>query len=90
MDKVLRVERHARCHCGKTRPSSEREHLPFFEERGPGSQTSKMRCRNCTYNIAAHTPETMKRNRSLICTNFEPLTEGLEFDSYYCGCRGWD
>ena len=79
--------RQARCHCGKTRPSS--PNLAFFEDRSPGTQDH--RCRDCRKFVAAH-EYAPRRVRPEPSENhpFVPMTAGYEFDSYYCGCRGWD
>src|ERR1700760_2938793 len=45
--------REAKCHCGKTQPSS--PNLPFFEFCGEGSQSSKDQCK-CGYAWIAHQP----------------------------------
>lgn len=91
-------ERMARCtYCRRVRPSSEREALPFFEDRGPGSDDAVNHCK-CGYHHVAHTVEGMANNvpsnrRTVIeqgkCRGFEPHGPH-EFDAYYCGCRGWD
>jgi len=63
--------------------------LAFFQWRGPGSPYAKETCKNCGYHEVAHTPEKVRGNTS-ICPKFEPLVEGHPFDSFYCGCKGWD
>lgn len=81
--------RTARCSCGKTKPSDSWHTLPFFEFRGDGSPSATESCKHCGYFRVAHTPEAMARNNGLKCVNFE--SHGAwGFDSYYCGCRGWD
>lgn len=72
--------------CCKVVPS--KWNLPFFEYRGPGSDIGKRSCKHCSYYERAHTEEIRKRNKH-VCSNFEPKGE-FEFDSYYCGCHGWD
>jgi len=87
------MARQARCICGKINPSDEAlpgyKSLPFFEARGPGSPWSLDTCVHCRFAARAHEPEVMARNTSLKCETFEPGAV-LEFDSFYCGCRGWD
>lgn len=83
--------REARCYCGRTRPSTdalEGEHgkLAFFEYRGPESERAQKTCRHCRYHDVAHKPGSSKH----VCDNFEAMVEGYEYDTYYCGCRGWD
>jgi hypothetical protein len=85
----------AKCGCGAKKPSS--PSLAFFEFRGPGSRTANDTCK-CGYALAAHDPIEMARNvpsnRCTVvelgkCKGFEPRG-AYEFDSFYCGCRGWD
>lgn len=78
--------RKARCICGRIETSS--IDLAFFEFRGPGSRAGNATCKNCRYHDVAHTPEKRAKNK-YICDNFESI-ESFEFDSFYCGCRGWD
>ena len=79
--------RQATCTCGNLKQSS--TNLPFFEFLGPGATDDT--CANCGYYEIAHTRKQAGESTSrLICDQFKPLTEGREFDSYYCGCRGWD
>lgn len=70
------------CYCESLVPSESA--LPFFEFRGVGSEAASKRCKNCSYHQSVHT-----QGYSKVCQNFESVNE-LEFDSYYCGCRGWD
>jgi hypothetical protein len=85
--------RTARCGCGKERPSSDRDHLAFFEYRGEGS-SSAANC-ECGYSPVAHDPETPHlRERGTVidqgkCSGYRPRGD-IGTDSYYCGCRGWD
>jgi hypothetical protein len=81
--------RFAKCYCGKTMPSTLDGSLAFFEYRG-GIQNS---CANCGYRDLTHlqfyeiNPLTQRPNDGK-CMNFVPKV--FEFDSFYCGCRGWD
>lgn len=78
------TKRKAKCSCGKIVKSDVK--LAFFEYLGEGSQASINICKHCHYHYTAHTG---KSNNPYICKNFE--SQGaLEFDNYYCGCRGWD
>lgn len=79
--------RQARCTCRRLEPSS--RDLAFFEFCGEGSERATKTCKNCHYHAVAHTAAVMAKNDALKCTNFEPHGP-FEFDSYYCGCRGWD
>lgn len=73
--------------CNGTAPSA--VSLAFFEFKGEGSRNATENCKNCFYNVHAHTPEAMAKNPRLKCTNFEPHGP-YEFDSFYDGCKGWD
>ena len=86
----------ARCSCGRTEPSDAKV-LAFFEYCGPDSRRSQEQCK-CGYNECAHDKEYMSRNvpsnRLTVveqgkCSGFQARGP-LEFDMYYCGCRGWD
>lgn len=70
--------------CRTIKPSSLT--LPFFEFRGYGSPTAENSCGNCGYFRVAH--EDRKGN-SLICFQFK-LRGPVQYDTFYCGCRGWD
>lgn len=90
---TTKTKRMARCpYCKTTAPSSERERLAFFEDRSAGRCNDT--CRNCRYSKVAHGPNGNPRSvagqSSHVCDRFEPLSEGYEYDTYYCGCRGWD
>ena len=88
--KVLKG-REARCGCGRTEPSSVK--LAFFEYRGEGSEIARKGCAHCGYFEVAHTqPQTRTQQNVVergICPGFEPRG-AMEYDSFYCGCRGWD
>ena len=78
--------------CDSTRPSAERATLAFFEDKSKCDDT----CKHCHFHRVAHEPEGVARNvdpRTVIetgeCTGFEPHG-AWAWDSYYCGCRGWD
>lgn len=88
--------REARCTCGKTAPSTDRERLAFFDYRGEGSRYALTSCAVCKFADAAHDPERMKKNvnpRTVVeqgkCTGFVAIG-AHEYDTFYCGCRGWD
>jgi len=84
------TNREARCHCGITRPSYPPERLAFFEYRGEGSRSASI-CKVCGCVLEAHTldakwPELRK------CTEdntYQPRGD-IGYDSFYCGCDGWD
>lgn len=77
----------ARCQCGAERPSD--PSLPFFEDRSAGTQN--LFCKNCRYSLVAHElARELVRPNPHVCDRFEPMREGYETDSFYCGCGGWD
>ena len=93
------LSREARCICGQTVPSTEHARLAFFEYRGPGSDFAEHSCKHCRYHDVAHGPgkeqdirEGKRPRRNVVeeghCPGFEAGPH--EYDSYYCGCRGWD
>jgi hypothetical protein len=79
--------RQARCSCGAITPSSVR--LAFFEYRGPGSPRSQEQCAHCGFNESVHKEDTNGFVAHAKCPGFTPKG-AYEFDSYYCGCAGWD
>lgn len=70
--------------CGTLRPSS--FNLAFFEYRGPGCAKSKNECITCGSHKNFHDP-----NHWGYKGHEHPFIPGhtREYDSYYCGCRGW-
>lgn len=94
-DPELLIGREAKCICGRTVPSTEYERLAFFEFRGAGSQKATETCKHCHYTTVAHQddapvwPNGKTAVQTHGCPGFEPIGP-WEFDSYYCGCRGWD
>ena len=82
------ANRMASCSCGRKEKSA--PDLPFFIYRGPNSDYAKHTCTRCRYSVVAHTTENWARGRSLVCQSFTSNPDGHEYDSYYCGCRGWD
>lgn len=91
-------ERMAKCGCGNTAPSIDRWKLFAFESTAEGSRNAVETCKHCRIHLVAHTVEGMSHNvlsnratviQRGICAGFEPIGE-MEFDRYYCGCRGWD
>ena len=88
-------ERQAIC-CTKEsiRPSKDHDKLAFFEFRGEGSKAAITICKHCRYALIAHQRKQLVENEGkaqykCVCDHFEPQGP-LEYDSYYCGCRGWD
>lgn len=78
--------RKAKCFEGCLRRDSNTE-LAFFEYLGPDSPAAINRCKHCGFYEEAHTKE--KPPMECRSHKFEPHG-AYEFDSYYCGCRGWD
>lgn len=99
------TERMARCGCGKERPSSlGPDVLAFLEDHGPDSRTAREACVHCHYTIEAHDPEVchartygtgenLRFGQTVVeqgkCPGFEPRG-AAPFDTFYCGCRGWN
>jgi hypothetical protein len=75
--------RKAKCYCGKTTESN-LNRCAFFEHKGADSFAAQNHCKNCHYYKGAHNQDYER-----VCNNFEPHGP-FEFDSYYCGCHGWD
>lgn len=90
-ERGLLAGRTARCTCGRECPSEGPmpgfKDIAFLEYLGPGSKHAVASC-SCGYAEVAHTAEVRARN-SYICEAFAARGPH-EFDSYYCGCRGWD
>lgn len=81
-------DRQARCQCGHTQPSADADRLAFFEFRGEGSKHATTLC-HCGYALAAHDKPHVAAHHAK--TRKEPAPRGPhEYDSFYCGCRGWD
>lgn len=84
-----RIEgRRARCYCGEETESTN-PLASFVQYRGPGSGWAVDHCR-CGYARVAHLKWNPLTGRAGI-TDHEFEERGpSEFDSFYCGCRGWD
>lgn len=84
--------RQARCYCGKTVQSVADGTLAFFEFKGEGSREAMERCGHdkCFFFKGVHGEINSFTGRAGI-TDHEFVPHGaFEFDSFYCGCRGWD
>ena len=86
------TNRKAKCaDCTKVVDSN--ESLAFFEFQGEGSRRASDYCGNCGMAKTAHISKnagTIHHSvASSVCDEFEPRG-AMEFDNYYCGCRGWD
>ena len=81
--------RMARCRCGYIRPSSERAKLFGFTDRSLASEQKY--CRHCGKYEVAHYPGCSQAQPDQYERHqFEPREEAAEFDTFYCGCDGWD
>jgi hypothetical protein len=79
--------RMARCSCGEMQPSSP-DLFGLTDLSADGRHANKT-CGTCRYSIVAHTDEIQWGPAIGVCEEFTPIG-GQEFDSFYCGCRGWD
>jgi hypothetical protein len=90
-ERGLLAGRTARCECGRTCPSGGTApgytEIPFFQYRGLGSQEAEETCVCGKYRVA-HGAHAANQGR-YACDDFR-LRGPSEFDSFYCGCRGWD
>jgi len=85
---LLLGDRQAKCFCGATAPSH-KSRLAFFQYLGEGSRNATERCA-CGYSEVVHHPINAVTGRAGITDHaFEPVG-AEEYDSFYCGCRGWD
>lgn len=66
--------------------------LAFFEFKGEGSRIAMERCKECGFADVAHEGEKLgKWVRDADVKRHPFVPHGpYEFDSYYCGCYGWD
>lgn len=81
--------REAQCSCGRKTAST--MNLAFFEFRGEGSTRSLTTCADCGSAEVLHrefNPVTQRPGTKLD-HKFVPRG-AFEFDSFYCGCYGWD
>ena len=60
--------------------------LAFFEYKGPGSPHSTTMCVCGYYEVGHGKP---RKPHVEVCNQFRPVGPA-DFDTYYCGCRGWD
>jgi hypothetical protein len=79
--------REARCYCGTTRPSDP-DSLAFFQYRGPGSSHATTTCK-CGYALEAHDKPHVQKQCAITGKGQTPRGPA-PYDSFYCGCRGWD
>lgn len=83
--------RQAKCYCGRTEPSDSRiAAMGFFEYRGAGSDSAVHHCGTCGYYDTAHLTINPLTGREGITEHDFVQRGASEFDSFYCGCRGWD
>ena len=81
--------RMAKCTCGKEVPST-----PSLL-RTTAEQWAKDRCAVCCYALGAHSPESRVKPHMRRAMGdgheFVPTPpDARDYDTYYCGCRGWD
>lgn len=79
--------REARCGCGRVEPSTS-----FLAFRETAERHAEGRC-VCGYNRLAHSPEVQRKNRDIGRRTLDHEFEQApmrDFDTFYCGCRGWD
>lgn len=85
-ERGLLAGRMAKCSCGALCPSDGAPRgyteAPFFQYWGPGSEKAEEQCVCGYYRVAHGKPH-------IPCTEFRQRQPD-EFDSFYCGCRGWD
>lgn len=80
--------RQARCSsCAGVGPSSNA--LPFFEYTGEGSRRATENC-TCGMHAVVHQEINPSTKRPGVTDHEFTARGALEFDTFYCGCRGWD
>lgn len=79
--------RTAKCTCGASAPSSPA--LAFFEYRGPGAGRATCAVGDCIFLESVHQPINPHTGRPGV-TDHTFVARTYDFDSFYCGCRGWD
>jgi hypothetical protein len=82
------MPRDAQCpYCNKLEPSS--LNLAFFEDRSVETDRTTCAHQGCYFVRAVHQPVNPATGRAGITDHtFIPRT--YHYDSFYCGCRGWD
>lgn len=74
-------------------PQPSSSNLPFFEFTGHLSNRALSFCKNCGMHANPHMTADPAARLQLtkrgMCQDFTPHG-AYEFDSYYCGCWGWD
>lgn len=82
------MNRKAKCsHCGKIVQSNTT--LQFFIYRGENSSESNQICKNCGYHVDAHNLNNLLYLQNIVCNDFQKHGP-WEYDSFYCGCNGFD
>ena len=64
--------------------------LPFFDYLGEGSRRATEDCGKCGMSVSVHQEISPSTGRPGVTTHGFVPCGGAEFDSYYCGCHGWD
>lgn len=88
----LLENRIAKCtNCSNTEPSSKK--LAHFAYRGVGSTYALDNCALCPWLLSVHDGSSNGSNASAFeeasTHDFESIGAS-EFDSFYCGCNGWN
>lgn len=81
----------ARCSCRLERPSVDAINgsLAFFDYWGPESTENDKYCAECGLFKRVHNDFLWSKRPEI--TPHEPTDrQPREFDTFYCGCRGWD
>lgn len=81
--------RQAQCTCGKAVPSDDSGRLAFFQYRGPGMADPPCSVGRCFYVESVHQQINPRTGRPGV-TDHAFVARTYEYDSFYCGCRGWD
>lgn len=79
----------AKCGCGVEAPSSYK--LPFFKSHAEGTGEAEDICK-CGYHRVAHEYDASRVSKEPIVCRVGGFAKRGDrgFDSFYCGCRGWD
>jgi hypothetical protein len=90
MLELTKIEgRTAKCSCGKTSPSTEKN-LPFFQYLGAGSRDAEEICGTCGFHEVVHQEINPSTGRAGVTDHAFTARGDVGFDRFYCGCRGWN
>lgn len=82
------VERQSQCAYCKEIANG--PNLAFREYRGLGSRWAEQGCATCNYHAVAHGAINESTRRPGITDHVFTPRGPAEFDTHYCGCKGWD